>query len=84
MNIVEYTAAAAVILGSVTGAFTFAENRYASAAEVDDLVHIGLKRELREVRRERDRGEATDEDVEIVLDILCRRFPQDRECLITN
>lgn len=76
MNVAEYVTAVAAL----AGLFTFAETRYAPAAQVEDLVWSGMKREIRELRREVAEGVATQEELDELLDRFCREFPDDREC----
>lgn len=56
------------------------DSRYARSQLVEDLVWSGMKREIRELRREVEAGEADPEELDDLLDRFCRQYPEDREC----
>lgn len=62
------------------GVVQLADERYAQAELVEDLVWSGMKREIRELRREVEAGEASPEDLRELIDKFCRAYPDDREC----
>lgn len=67
-------------VGTVYGGVMALDARYAQKELVEDLAWSGLKREIRELRREVEAGEASQEELDELIDRLCRAYPEDREC----
>jgi len=82
MNTTIITAAVSLVAltGAAFGVVQFGDNRYAAADLVEDLVWSGMKREIRELRREVEQGEASQDELEELIDKFCRSYPDDREC----
>ena len=87
MNTIGVVLSAAAGLVTLTGGsfavVQLADSRYAPMAALENVEWSLLKRELREL--EQDRKENPDdpdiqEDIDALLDRLCRAFPKDRDC----
>ena len=80
MNVVQNVAATAAAIGAVWGGFLGIDARYAPRGLVEDLVWSGMKREIRELRRDVLEGRASKTELEELIDRFCREYPDDREC----
>ena len=69
-----------VAVGTTYGGVMALDARYAQRQLVEDLAWSGLKRELRELRREVEAGQASQEELDELIDRLCRAYPEDRDC----
>ena len=67
-------------------AVDFLDSRYAPLAAVEDLAYSQLKKDLRDLRdriaeaQNPEVKKGLEEDLESLLDRLCRSYPEDREC----
>lgn len=68
------------VMATAYGSIFALDARYAPLQLVEDLVWSGLKREIRELRRDVEAGRATQEELDELLDRFCRSYPEDREC----
>jgi len=79
-------AALVVLFGGSFGAVEVADQRYAPMSEFQDLHWANLRAQIREleddIRNEasRDRHAELKRDLEDLLDVFCRRYPEDRYC----
>jgi hypothetical protein len=80
MNILIQAAAVVAAIGTIGGGVLVAESRYAPRNLVEDLVWSGMKREIRELRRDVEEGRAEQYELEELIDRFCRQYPDDREC----
>lgn len=80
MNVLQNAAATVVAISAVGGGFLGIDARYAPRGLVEDLVWSGMKREIRELRRDVLEGRASKDELEELIDRFCREYPDDREC----
>lgn len=80
MNPVTIATASVGLIGAIYGGILGLDARYAQKGLVEDLVWSGMKREIRELRREVEAGQADPDELEDLLDRFCRQYPEDREC----
>lgn len=75
--------AAGSVAGGTVGAVQWADNRYVAQEKFADLLWSQLKGQLRELRKalaaDPDNQGIKDE-IEAVLDRLCRNYAEDRDC----
>jgi hypothetical protein len=69
------------VMATAYGSIFALDARYAPVQLVEDLVWSGMKREIRELRRDVSEGRAAPEDLQELLDRFCRSYPNDRECV---
>ena len=88
MNVVQTTSAVVALIASIGGGVYAFENRmelkYVQIAEYQDFQWAYLKDQLRRLRDELKKNpddERTQKDLEEMLDLFCRRYPTDRECV---
>ena len=74
------------LFGFSFGAVQALDTRYAPMSEFEDLHWSALRREIREIREQlrtesrRDIYEELERDLEDLLAVFCKRYPDDRYC----
>lgn len=80
---IAVVAFAGSVAGGTVGAVQWADNRYVAQEKFADLLWSQLKGQLRELRKaleaDPDNRDIKDE-IEAVLDRLCKQYPDDRDC----
>lgn len=80
--------AALTLIGSIAGGIYAADARYVLTSDYQDFQWSIMKEQLRELRKELRSWDDTtgtvphelERDYEELLDLFCRKYPQDREC----
>lgn len=78
--VIASVTALVAVMATAYGSIFALDARYAPVDLVEDLVWSGMKREIRELRREVEAGQADPEELQELIDRFCRSYPDDREC----
>lgn len=88
MNLVQTASGVVALIATIGGGVYAFESRmelkYVQISEYQDFQWAYLKDQLRRLRDELKKNpndERTQKDLEEMLDLFCRRYPTDRECV---
>ena len=89
MNVIQSAGAVvALIAGAYTGLHTM-DSRYVPLSEWQDFQWTQLRKELRQIEKDiaeaefagnAEYAEQLEQDYEELLEFMCRKYPEDREC----